>query len=51
MRLMLVDDDGNVIERWSIEDDFGDLTKKLPQDEMVSLVVEALERHNREVGK
>lgn len=42
MILVLTDDDGNVIERWSVEHDFGDLSKLAARSEMVRIVTDAV---------
>jgi len=44
LRLVLIDDDnGNVLETWNVDHDFGDLSKPMPRAELASLVHDAVQ--------
>lgn len=48
LRLLLVDDDGNVLEAWNVDQDFGDLSKPLPRAELVNVVAAAVEEAKKD---
>jgi len=49
--LTLTDDDGNVLERWNVEHDFGDVTKPVARAEMVRILVDAIAHAKAEGGR